>query len=294
MSVSKNVKMAGFGIALGLTIVSGGAQASTHVVSLGEQINQSHKDMALLQSMKRDACFKMAGIEGMDFSARMNTAIETFERSVDRLRTDQALAGPARLSAETLTEPKGEWNTLSAALRQVAAGDFHYVAVRQVLTLEEKIAKELATIRMGIDTNSADLTADEKRTAAILEQKTRVQQLTKEACLVLRDISREENLAKLLTTMEAFETAKEFAIASATTDQEKQNLKALASAWDEFGTLLGYLKTKADVEDTAKTQLSDLSDALTAHLAALITTSPEQADTSADFLKFYDQQTLSN
>lgn len=293
MLLSKSRSLAGFGIAFAVTVITSTFQVSAAGTGQDNSTNapflRALENKASLQSMERDACFKMAGIKNKDFGARVRNAIETFDLSMDQHKAGAPLIRPGQ-SKSNFADLEGNWTTLSAAFQQVAAGDYHYIPIRQVLTLAPKLYEQLEDIQPPMqDSKRSEQTADEARLMISLEQKVRVQKLLKEACYVLRGISVKENLAALSVTQDAFLKAHKLAVSSASSGKERMSLNALQSTWSEFLELLAYLKSQGEVEDSAKTQLSVLGDDLTKHLEHWGQNSGEGPGKAVGFGEFYAQ-----
>ncbi|WP_227271541.1 hypothetical protein [Roseobacter weihaiensis] len=222
-----------------------------------------------LHGMKRDACFKMAGIKGKDFGGRVSKTVQEMKLALETLRAEIQAGNPVAGVASQLDELDSHWGTLAAALQQVSAGDFHAVPLRQVMTLEPEVHLLLKDIHSIFIAGGSETQTDvQKATSEILLQKMRVQKVTKEACLVLRGISAETNLASLEMTEDAFTTALNAALSQAQ-GAERAQLEAIKMTWNDFSTLLDNLKSQAYVADDAKLRLSVLSDDLTAQITAM-------------------------
>lgn len=272
----KTSAITGLALALGTTLAASSVKASETFFatpapdqSAFDGANQSMEKQILLQSMKRDACFKMAGIAGKDFGTRVSATVTEMKQSLTKLRAQHQTSGGGLNVVDQLDAFDTHWDTLAAALQQVSAGDFHAVPLQQILTLEPQAQGVLEDIHVSFVAQDAGIrTKAQQDTGDILLQKMQIQKLTKEACLVLRDISAEDNLTRLLVTEAQFGRALEASVAAAR-GPERARLDDLKATWQEFTDLLKTLKGEAEVSDTDKLRLSVLSDDLVEQLTAL-------------------------
>lgn len=212
----------------------------------------------LLQSIARDACFRMAGMDSKDFGARVTASLAEM---------DSAVEGHA--GTDALDRFSVQWQTLSPAVQQVVAGDFHAVPIRQVLTLEVAAGSEFATVLDAVDAGTMAQDSDETlHIRTLKEQQLRVQKMTKEACLVSRDIAPVENRANLAQTVGLFMDA-HTAITMAATGQERAHLEALSATSRDFSVLLDIILTEGVLPKSAKIRFSMLSDDMMDRLRTL-------------------------
>lgn len=288
MLLPKSRRIAHIGFVFGMSLMAGAFQATASNDVSADRSTQllfsTLEDLASLHSMERDACFKMAGITTKDFATRVQTAVAAFNLSLEEQDAGGPVSGLAQQTAAQVSGLRKDWRTLSAALQQVSAGDFHAVPIRQVLALAPKVQSAVDSKRQALS-DSIQTTTD-ARYVATLEQKVRVQMLVKKACYVLRGISAEDNLAALLNTIETFQKAHDAAVAAALSDEERQELSALQTNWTDFTVLLKDLKAQVKTQNVAKTQLSILGDAMTARLERLAVIVREEPSAAPNFNEF--------
>lgn len=235
-----------------------GTSAAPMADTAQDHANAVMEKKALLQSITRDACFKMAGIQGKDFGRRATVAIDGMYEALDVLRERYQQDVPGPRSLDRLAMIDTHWQTLSPALQQVSAGDYHAVPVAQILRLEPALQTELAGIHAKYQLSAGGTGLRE----IALVQKMRVHQLTKEACLVLRDISAEANRKRLSKTMADVDAV----LSADPLHLNTAQMASLSEHWVPLKTLLVDLLQADQVSDASKVQLSRLSDALIGEL----------------------------
>ncbi|WP_300019209.1 hypothetical protein [uncultured Roseobacter sp.] len=211
--------------------------------------------------MTRDACFKMAGITGKEFGARVTFTVGYMEQSIQSLREGHKTAGHSDMVSDRLEAFAGQWQTLSAALQQVSAGDYHSVPVQQILQLEPALHSELSEIHAVY---AAERPKD--HTDAVLAKKMQIHKLIKEACFVLRGISTEKYTRYLNASVTEFGEA----LNMAHRHFEPETVQALDGTWQEMKELLTELVAADKVSDVHKIRLSSLSDEMIAKLSAML------------------------
>lgn len=282
MSPVCQLKVSVLGLAFGAGLLASATQAfeapaaplsdAVSTASVSERITGKRE---LLYAMQRDACFKMAGVEGTDFAARVSASVAHFGTMADTLAAEGDSTGLDTALQSDLNLFEQYWKVLAPALQQISAGDFHSVPVQQALRLEPEAQRLLRSIQDRLDQDADDMpAAADDRAQAIAAQKVRVQKMTKDACFVLRDIKTADARADLQVTLAAFDSANAALVAGATgagTSPEDR----LAAAWQSYGALIAELEHKVSVSNDAKLRLAALSETLMAQLDLLENAAPD-------------------
>lgn len=245
-------------LSVAAVLIGASAQAGTTVSepiatvqNPAAQAQQIIAKKTVLHSLARDACFLMSGIDGTDFEARVSSSL-----------VDMQGDGADGRNPAAMDQLNAQIQTLSPALRQIIAGDFHAVPIRQLLTLEPAAQADLTALLVTFDRAAS---AEGKSMAApvrtVNEQKMRVQKMTKEACFVSRGISAAANRASLAETIAIFSEVNDD-ITKAATGRERAYLEALGATWRQFSALAQSIPTNGNMHDGAKKRMSALSEDL--------------------------------
>ena len=162
----------------------------------------------LAQQIARSTCYVMTGVKTSYFTTEATTAADAFERNIHALEHGSPEFG---LSVEddagarqSLTDVYDVWTTFGPAARQVMAGDFHAVPVRQLIRLDGPITARLEASSMKIEDVHRDKLIARKQLASTINVASRQQMLimkvAKLYCLIALDIDRDQMLAELDST----------------------------------------------------------------------------------------------
>lgn len=252
----------GVGVALFVLAASSGVTlASERMSAAAKQASGLAHEIMIkktqLQSMTRDACFKMGGVESKDITQRTTTGADKMADKTNG--TDTSItAGRSGLEVHGID---GQWDTLRAAVQQVSAKDYHSIAMGQVLFLEPIIQAELAAA-YAIHAQGARTS---QRSDKMLAKKMNVHKMIKEACFVAHDISALDNRRRVKLAISDFSKS-----LSGTQDYLEPHERALVQEnWAPLEQVLTEIIAVERVSDATKAQLMGLSDSLIRELTRL-------------------------
>ena len=173
------------------------------------------KQRYFVQSVAKSGCFALTAHNPKGNAEQASRSITNFDRSNEILISgDSALdLGPEEDEAtlQAIVEMQANWQTFSAATRQIASGDWHSVPIAQVLRLNPVILDEVgAAVQLIMTTHTGDLATQKKYAATINiagRQRMLVQKAAKEICFIALDIDTDRMRETLLETIDTFEVS---------------------------------------------------------------------------------------
>ncbi|WP_195822508.1 type IV pili methyl-accepting chemotaxis transducer N-terminal domain-containing protein [Roseobacter sp. MH60115] len=239
------------------------------------RMNYAGRQRMLTQQIARNACFVMAGVDPERFAGKTETNVRQFSSVILGLRNGDPKLG---ILPETnqdvlaaLSDVDELWNSLGPAARQISAGDFHSIPMRQLINLNtETLTRMHATVKI-----MEGLYQDERVSADLLatislagRQRMLTQKVSKEVCfktIGLRNVGAAEKVDATIADFDAamaklLAGSEEGGILAPPNRQIKRQLIRADKAWGDFKELVQHVRDEPNVDHGTGVKLANMSD----------------------------------
>ncbi|WP_415921870.1 type IV pili methyl-accepting chemotaxis transducer N-terminal domain-containing protein [Tateyamaria sp. SN6-1] len=232
------------------------------------RIKLAARQATLTQLISRDLCFVMAGMQPEHYAEKAKSAIRQFENTLTGLAVgDDTLGIPAEeigALRDQYAQVGETWQVLGPASRQIAAGDLHSVAMRQLMQFGILAEQEADAVTAHvIDAHGAGLPDGLPHAVhAVQRLATLASRASKEICFVTLNIDEAhyrstlmDTIAEMDRTIGLLQDGSEAAdIIAPPNRRAARQLDRIVRAWRDLSAAL-TTATENDVMDTGQRAL---------------------------------------